>query len=212
VAVQSNRSNTDAATRQQSIVEILWHRKQLVAIVFLLCVVSAAVLLKLTRPRVPVQSRLEVSRTVAANTDPNTVDLPTFLNTQAELIRSATVLSSAMGAPGMDGLSILADSENPINTLKDKLDVRPIPQSSVLIVRLTSSNVDEATQIVDAVDKAYLGYVEDQKKNAPPPPTPIHGLASSAPTRMPSAPTRKNCSSRCRRKMAICSPATRPLR
>ncbi|MDB5324885.1 MAG: capsular exopolysaccharide family [Phycisphaerales bacterium] len=164
MAVQSNRSNTDAATRQQSIVEILWHRKQLVAIVFLLCLVSAAVLLKLTKKRVPVLSRLEVTRTLAANTDPNTVDLPTFLNTQAELIRSATVLSSAMGAPGMDSLTLLADSENPINTLKDKLDVRPIPQSSVIVVRLTSTNVDEATQIVDAVDKAYLGYVEDQKK------------------------------------------------
>ena len=164
MAVQSNRSNTDAATRQQSIVEILWHRKQLVAIVFLLCVVSAAVLLKLTHKRVPVQSRLEVSRTLAANIDPSTADLPTFLNTQAELIRSATVLSSAMGAPGMDGLKLLADSENPINTLKDKLDVRPIPQSSVIVIRLTSTNVDEATQIVDAVDKAYLGYVEDQKK------------------------------------------------
>lgn len=169
MAVQTSRSSNDASTRQQSIVEILWQRKQLVVLVFVVCVVSAAVMLKITDPRVPVISRVEVSRSLPRNADPNTVDLPTFLNTQAELIKSATVLGSAMGAPGMDNMVLLANSENPINTLKEKLDVRPLPQSSVIVIKLTAprANIDEATQIVDAVEEAYLSHIKDQKSRNP---------------------------------------------
>ncbi|HEX8325568.1 MAG TPA: hypothetical protein VF595_16820, partial [Tepidisphaeraceae bacterium] len=160
----SRSSAAEGPLRQESIVEILWRRKQLVLIVFLVCVVSAAVLLKVTPKRVPVESRVLVTRTLPANAEPNTADLPTFLNTQAELIRSASVLSSAMGAPGMEGLTLLEGAENPINVLKERLEVEALPQRNVITIRLNSTHPDEAERIVDSVIKAYVGYVEDQKK------------------------------------------------
>lgn len=166
VSQASHSTAPDGAARQESIVEILWRRKQLVFIVFLLCVVSAAVLLKVTPKRVPVESRVLVTRNLPANADPNTVDLPTFLNTQAELIRSATVLASAMGGPNMEAMSLFEGSDNPINVLKERLEVEPRPQTNVISIRLASTNPDEAEQIVDAVVKAYVYYVADQKRNS----------------------------------------------
>lgn len=162
MAAQIDRSSPEAAARQESIVEVLWRRKQLVIIVFLLSLVSAAVWLKVTPKRIPVETRIQVTRKLPANSDPNTVDLPTFLNTQAELIRSATILSSAMGAPNMDQLQLLAGTDNPINLLEDRLEVQAIPQSQVISVRLNSTNTDEASQIVSAVVQAYVSYIESQ--------------------------------------------------
>ncbi|MGC4033430.1 MAG: polysaccharide biosynthesis tyrosine autokinase [Tepidisphaeraceae bacterium] len=162
----SSRNSSDSApARQESIVEILWRRKQLVVIVFLLCVMSAAILLKVTPKRFTAEARVYVSRNLPKNVDPATADLPTFLNTQSELIKSATVTSLAMGAPGMYELAYFSNADNPTAYLKDKLDVQPQPSTSILNIRLAGTNRDEITQITDAIAKAYVASVADQKRN-----------------------------------------------
>ncbi|MGN6504233.1 MAG: polysaccharide biosynthesis tyrosine autokinase [Tepidisphaeraceae bacterium] len=156
----------EKSARAESIAEILWRRKQIVVVVFLLCLMAAAVALKAIPKRMTVVSRVLVNRNLPANADKNAADLPTFLNTQAELIRSATVLSTAMGAPGLDQLSFFNGSDNPINTLKDHLVVNPQPQSSIIDIQLSSTKPDEATRIVSAVAEAYTAYIADQKRNS----------------------------------------------
>ena len=157
--------SSEKHARAESIAEVLWRRKQIVLVVFLLCMMAAAVALKAIPKRVTIGSRVLVTRNLPANADKNATDLPTFLNTQAEIIRSAAVLSTAMGAPGLDQLGFFAKSDNPIDTLKSRLVVTPQTQSSIIDIQLSSTNPDEAVKIVSAVSEAYTAYVADQKRN-----------------------------------------------
>jgi polysaccharide biosynthesis transport protein len=157
-----NPTASDKSARAESIIEIAWRRKGWVFAVTFLCVMISAIVLAVTPKRMTVESRILITRSVPAGTD---TDLNTFLNTQAELVRSATVLSRVMDGPGMESLSFFTPGEFPVTVLKDRIKVEPKPQSSVLTVRLSDSNREEATMVVDAVTKSYIAYVADQKKN-----------------------------------------------
>ena len=159
-------SSASSDVRHESIVEVLWRRKQMVLTVFGIVMVAAAVLLKVTPKRATAEGRVEVARNLPKNADPATVDQPTFMNTQAVVVQSAPVLGLAMGGPDMESLSLFAGQDNPITVLKDRLDVRPMPGTQILQVRLTGTNDEEDKQVVSAVCEAYVAHIAEQKRNS----------------------------------------------
>lgn len=162
---QANRANDEG--RRESIAETLWWRKQLVLLIFGLCVVSAAVLLKITPKRQWSFARVSVTRPIPKNADPVAADVGRFLNTQCELIRSANVLNLALGGPEMDDLvaTVCGPSDNPTRLLADRLDVTPQANADVITVRLMSTSPKEAEQVVDAVVDSYKAHVGEQRRN-----------------------------------------------
>lgn len=151
--------------RVESVIEIAWRRRGLVVVVLFLTLMCAAVALILIPKRVTAQGRVLVVRNLASQQDPSSSDLKTFLNTQAELVKSAPVLAKAVEAPRMSQMKFFSGQQNLVSHLKSHLEVRPAPDASILQIRLSSTDPDEAQQIVQNVMTAYIDYVAAQERN-----------------------------------------------
>lgn len=160
------QSSPEKQARSESILEIAWRRKGLVLGVLFISVMVAAGVLATVPKKLTAGSKVLITRNLPANAPAASQgELSSFLSTQAELVKSATVLSRALDGPGIESLEFFPTSDNPINYLKDRLEVVPVTDSSVLQIRLSSNKPDEAVQLVDAVVKSYVAFVGDQKKN-----------------------------------------------
>ena len=156
---------TEKPHRVESVVEIAWRRRGLVAVVLFLTIMSAAVALILIPKRIAAEGRVLIVRNAPTGSE-NAIDLRTFLTTQAHLVKSAPVLSPAVDAPRMSDTEFLADGENAINLLKERLEVFPAADtSSILHIRLSTRNKEESRLIVQSVMRAYVDHVAAQKKN-----------------------------------------------
>ncbi|HEY0007437.1 MAG TPA: polysaccharide biosynthesis tyrosine autokinase [Tepidisphaeraceae bacterium] len=144
--------------------EIAWRRKGLVIFVLFSAVLVSAVALILVEQRVTAEARVLVARN-GVKPDAPAADRTTFLNTQVQLIKSATVLAPAVDAPGVEAASYFGDEANKVSYLKERLEVEPIINADVLSIRLASNKPVEAQTIVNAVATAYVSHVADQRKN-----------------------------------------------
>jgi capsular exopolysaccharide synthesis family protein len=142
--------------RVESVVEIAWRRKGLVITVLFLVIMGASIALILIPKRMTAQAKVLINRTGATSVD---------LNTQAELIRSATVLSPALDAPRLADYSIFNGVDNKVGFLKEHLEVKPLADSTVLAVRMSSSKPEEAREVVDAIVSAYVSHIADQRQS-----------------------------------------------
>ncbi|MBC7782356.1 MAG: polysaccharide biosynthesis tyrosine autokinase [Burkholderiales bacterium] len=149
----------------ESIIEIAWRRKALFLGVLFLTLMAAAVALIMIPKRVAAEGRVLITRTSSVNSGTHDPDLSTFLNTQAALIKSATVLSPALEAPGVEDASFFAGVRSPTTLLKDDLVVEPADNASIIKIRLATRNKEESRLIVDGVMKAYVSHVASQKRN-----------------------------------------------
>ncbi len=158
-------SPVEKNSRVESIVEIAWRRRGLVVVVLFLTILAAAVALILIPKRIAAEGRVLIVRNNPTGVD-STVDLKTFLNTQAHLVKSAPVLAPAVDAPRMSDTDFLAHVENPVNLLKERIEVIPAADnSSILHIRLSTTNKEESRLIVQSVMRAYVDHVAAQKKN-----------------------------------------------
>ncbi len=149
--------------RVESIFEIAWRRKGLFLTIFLLTLMGAAVALITIPKRYTAEARVMIKTSIKPASE---AELASFLNTQAQLIRSDTVINEALDAPGVETASFFSGSKSPRSLLKDKLEVEPLrDKSSVIAIRLATTNKEEAKMIVDGVMKTYVFQVADQKKN-----------------------------------------------
>ncbi len=160
-----SQTSLEKAARSESILEIAWRRKGQVFLVLFVCVMVAAGVLATIPKRVSAQSRVLVTRNLPPNANSGQAELSSFLSTQAELVKSATVLTRALDGPGIESLEFFQGADNQSNYLKERLEVVPVTDSSVLRIRLASSQPEEAIKLVDAVVKSYVAFVSDQKKN-----------------------------------------------
>lgn len=160
------QSSPEKQARSESILEIAWRRKGLVFGVLFVSIMVAAGVLATVPKKVTAYSKVLITRNLPANAG-GQEELSAFLNNQAELVKSAAVLSRAIDGPGIESLEFFPEGEtNVIGYLKDRLDVVPQPDSSVLQIRLASTRPDDAVKLVDAVVKSYVAFVGDnQKKN-----------------------------------------------
>lgn len=81
----------------------------------------------------------------------------TYIKTQRQLITTEFVLNSALNDPayGVSKLPTLADQQNPIKYLEERLVV-DVTGSEVLKISLDGDRPDDVRKIVDAVKAAYL--------------------------------------------------------
>ncbi len=155
----------DRPNRVESVIEIAWRRRGLVVVVLFLTVMAAAVALIMIPKRLTAQGRVLLVRSVPGQAESPQADLKTFLNTQAELVKSAPVLARAVEAPKMTDLKFFGGTDNMVSRLKEHLDVKPAADASIIQIKLASTDPDEAQQIVQNVMLAYVDYVAAQEKN-----------------------------------------------
>jgi capsular exopolysaccharide synthesis family protein len=90
----------------------------------------------------------------------------TYLQTQASLITSTSVLRQAVANPTIVNLPMIKQSEDAVNDLRKKLAVDIYDDTSLLRIALELTNRDEAIKIVDAVVNSYLSYNLDYSRTA----------------------------------------------
>jgi succinoglycan biosynthesis transport protein ExoP len=79
-----------------------------------------------------------------------------FLQTQVELIRSPSVLLSAIASQDVTATSILREAKDPESELRGQLIVGVVPGSYLIRIGMASAHPREAAVIVNEVVKAYL--------------------------------------------------------
>lgn len=151
--------------RAESILEIAWRRKGLVVVVLFLTLMAAAVALILIPKRVAAEGKVLLNIPVNGNPEAQKADNKTLVNTQVEIIRSAIVLSTALEAPHVATADFFQGTMQPISKLKETLQVEPVPNASVLKIRIATTDPEQSKLIVNSVTKAYVDYVQSQKKN-----------------------------------------------
>lgn len=151
--------------RAESILEIAWRRKGLVVIVLFLTVMAAALALILIPKRYAAEAKVLVTINKPVNADAPGSDLKTVLNTQVEIIRSPVVLSTALEAPHVAGADFFVGTLQPINKLKENLEVEPVADASVLKIRIATTDREQSKLIVNAVSSSYVDHIKSQKQN-----------------------------------------------
>ena len=86
-------------------------------------------------------------------------DFETFKRTQAALVIQHFVLSKALGQGGIGQLNMVRAEDDPIDWLRDELDVDYPGNSEILQIRLQGEDAEETVRIVNAVQQAYLQEV-----------------------------------------------------
>jgi succinoglycan biosynthesis transport protein ExoP len=88
-----------------------------------------------------------------------------YRKTQAQLVTSPFVLTSAMRRPDVTGLATFASVEDPVRWLSDNLKVSTPMESELLQIRLRAEDPEDAAKIVNAVTSAYLSDVVDKERS-----------------------------------------------
>jgi succinoglycan biosynthesis transport protein ExoP len=88
-----------------------------------------------------------------------------YRKTQAQLIKSPFVLTSALRRPGIAELpTMLQEKEDQVGWLTRNVQVSAPMESEVIQVRMRGENASDVTQIVNAVAQAYLSDIVNKEK------------------------------------------------
>jgi capsular exopolysaccharide synthesis family protein len=84
----------------------------------------------------------------------------TYLQTEVETIKSRRTLDRAMRAPGLRGLPMIRNAEDPVADLQEVLEVTILPNSHYVEIALESDDPKETFLIVNAIVEAYSDMVK----------------------------------------------------
>ena len=87
-----------------------------------------------------------------------------YRKTQAQLIKSPFVLSSALRRPGVADCNALRDEPDPVGWLESSITVTAPPHSEVLQIGLRGERPAETAMIVNAVTQSYLDDIVSQER------------------------------------------------
>jgi len=90
-----------------------------------------------------------------------------YLDTQAQLIKSSSVLELAIASPDLKHLKTFADMEDPRPALRSSLRTTVIRNNGFIDVSFSSVYPAESASIVNAVVQAYVDfYIQSKKSNS----------------------------------------------
>jgi succinoglycan biosynthesis transport protein ExoP len=151
---------------QANLLAIAWRSRWLI----LLSIVGGAavswVVLQQAVPRYTSTSRIYVERTLPKllDTDISLAHSNNYLNTQAEIIRSTSVLAAVLERPEISQLDTLRKSKNPLGLLREQVTVEVGQNDDIINVSAELEDPDDAAQVVSAIVNAYIEkYVAEQE-------------------------------------------------
>ena len=117
-------------------------------------------------PRYTSSSRIYVERSLPKLLDADIASMRSnnFLNTQAEIIRSTSVLSAALATPEVELLDTIRQAENPLGLLRKRLQVAVGESDDIINIALELEDPEDAATVVNAIVDAYISeYVETRR-------------------------------------------------
>lgn len=147
--------------------QILWRHFWTVLLPIVLALVAGLIYLQRATPQYTSTSRIYVEQMGRRILERDTSGIITrwdpYLFTQAELIRTAEILSTAMKAPAMAGLRTFAEGGGSIAALRRGLVVEVGKRDDIINVSFTCPYPDEAATIVHTVVDTFIAWHGQRK-------------------------------------------------
>lgn len=161
VAGEAGEGNTQA-----NLLAIAWRSRWLILLSTLLGAGVGWAILQRTTPRYTSSSQIYVERNLPKllDADLSMMQSANYLNTQAEIIRSTSVLSAALELPEIRELKTIRETENPLGLLRKQVQVGVGSNNDIITISAELEDPQDAAAIVNAIVDAYVTeYAEDQR-------------------------------------------------
>ncbi len=153
----------------ESLLEILWRRRWTILLTVLAALGAAVVRLERTTPLYTSTSRIYVEQTGPKVFDRDEQGVMTrslnYLFTQAELLRSSTVLSEALRTLEQTPLQTFGEGVNRMAVLRRGLAANVSRKDDLLSLSFTGPYPDEAAHIVNTLVDAYISFHDQRKRS-----------------------------------------------
>ncbi len=156
-------------TISESLARIMWRGRWLILMTIVVAVAAAVAYLIKATPIYTSTSRIYVEQSgpkIFSDTEAGVMtQSKNYLYTQAELLTSTPILSTALDAPGVAQMKTLAMVDNPTAYLKKELDARVGRKDDIINLSLNSPYPTEAAQLVNEIVDAYITYHTARKRS-----------------------------------------------
>lgn len=153
----------------ESLAQIIWQSRWIVLFATLAALGGAFAYLSKATPIYTSTSKIYVEQSgpkILEEAEGVMTQSKNYLYTQAELLKSTPILSSALEKPGVKRLKIFHEIDNPIVYLKKKgLDILVGKKDDIISVSSDSPVPVEAAQLVNAVVDSYITYHKSRKRS-----------------------------------------------
>ncbi len=153
----------------ESLLQIIWRSRWIVLFVTVAALGGAFTYLSKTTPIYTSTSKIYVEQSgpkILVEAEGVMTQSKNYLYTQAELLQSTPILSSALEKPGVKQMKIFHEIDNRIGYLKKKgLDVSVGKKDDIISISSDSPEPAEAAQLVNAVVDSYITYHTSRKRN-----------------------------------------------
>ncbi len=155
--------------RPDNLIQIIWRSRW---IVLLVTVATLAVAFAYVTKATPIYT--STSRVYVEQSGPKILEVAegvmtqskNYLYTQAELLKSTPILSSALEKAGVKQMKVFNRVDNPIDYLKEKgLNVLVGKRDDIISISSDSPDPVEAAKLVNAVVDSYVTYQAARKRN-----------------------------------------------
>jgi len=158
------------AATADSLLVVLWRSRGILLLCFLVTVASAAAYIQIAPPIYRSTAKLyldyagvRISNPYEPGSRPQT---DKYLSTQAELIKSRTILVSASDSLKYRRLRTFAAADAPAAYLQKNMTVEIGKKDEVISLSLRSPYADEAAEIINGVVEAYLTYRSEHEQRS----------------------------------------------
>ena len=153
----------------KSLIQIIWRHGWIVLSVTVLVLGATFVYIAKATPIYRSTSRIYVEQRgpkILTEAEGVMTQSKNYLHTQAELLKSTPILSSALETAGIRQMKIFKSIDNPIAYLKKKgLDVSVGKKDDIINVSSNSPEPVEAAQLVNEVVDSYITYHATRKRS-----------------------------------------------
>ncbi len=153
----------------ESLMQIIWRSRWIILLTTIASLGGAFTYLSKATPIYTSISRIYVEQSgprILEEAEGVMTQSKNYLYTQAELLKSTPILSSALEKSGVKQMNIFHNVDNPIVYLKKKgLDVSVGKKDDIISVSSDSPEPAEAAQLVNAVVDSYITYHTSRKRS-----------------------------------------------
>lgn len=142
-----------------SLVEVLWRRRAWIGITIAACLLIAISYLLVADRVYAATARLRIAQTpprTFADTASYVERSEDFLQTQAEVVESISVLQRTLDSIDWQSMRTFAGARDPVRKLKRSIKVEPSRKADLLSITIESTYPEEARALVSAVVDAFI--------------------------------------------------------
>lgn len=157
-----------AADMLKFVLRIAWRRRWLILVPVLAALLAGAIYLKFAPPVYASTARLFVEQAgpkLITEQEGVMTQSKNYVYTQAELLKSSSILTGVITDPHADTLAFFAGCSNRLQAMKNALNINVGRNDDVISLSMEGEDPNEVAGLVNRVVDSYIAYHGQQKKN-----------------------------------------------